>query len=70
MRFRASCTERRTSLALLEVRDLHKTFGHGRTLTPAVRGVDLEVERGQTLGLVGESGCGKTTLGRVVGGLK
>jgi oligopeptide/dipeptide ABC transporter ATP-binding protein len=57
-------------LALLEVRDLHKTFGHGRTLTPAVRGVDLEVERGQTLGLVGESGCGKTTLGRVVVGLQ
>lgn len=57
-------------MALLEVRDLHKTFGHGRTLTPAVRGVDLEVERGQTLGLVGESGCGKTTLGRVVVGLQ
>jgi len=57
-------------LALLEVRDLYKTFGHGRTLTPAVRGVDLEVERGQTLGLVGESGCGKTTLGRVVVGLQ
>jgi peptide/nickel transport system ATP-binding protein len=57
-------------LALLEVRDLHKTYGHGRTLTPAVRGVDLEVERGQTLGLVGESGCGKTTLGRVVVGLQ
>lgn len=57
-------------MALLEVRDLYKTFGHGRTLTPAVRGVDLEVERGQTLGLVGESGCGKTTLGRVVVGLQ
>jgi len=57
-------------LALLEVRDLHKNFGHGRSLTPAVRGVDLEVERGQTLGLVGESGCGKTTLGRVVVGLQ
>lgn len=57
-------------MALLEVRDLHKSFGHGRSLTPAVRGVDLEVERGQTLGLVGESGCGKTTLGRVVVGLQ
>ncbi len=57
-------------MALLEVRDLHKSFGHGRTLTPAVRGVDLEVDRGETLGLVGESGCGKTTLGRVVVGLQ
>jgi oligopeptide/dipeptide ABC transporter ATP-binding protein len=57
-------------LALLEVRGLHKVFGHGRYTVPAVRGVDLDIERGETLGLVGESGCGKTTLGRVVVGLQ
>jgi len=32
----------------------------------AVDGVDFEIRRGETLGLVGESGCGKTTLGRVI----
>ncbi len=57
-------------MALLEAQNVHKSFGHGRTLTPAVRGVDLAVERGQTLALVGESGCGKTTLGRIVVGLE
>lgn len=44
---------------------LQRVTGHVR----AVDGVDLTIPRGQTLGLVGESGCGKTTLGRVVAGL-
>jgi oligopeptide transport system ATP-binding protein len=41
---------------------LHRTVGHVR----AVDGVSLEIHRGETLGLVGESGCGKTTLGRTI----
>ena len=55
--------------ALLEVRGLRKTFGRGRGALPAVRGVDLDVHPGETVGVVGESGCGKTTLARMVAGL-
>jgi oligopeptide/dipeptide ABC transporter ATP-binding protein len=57
-------------LPLLEIRGLRKVFGHGSRAVPALRGVDLDVDRGETVALVGESGCGKTTLGRVVVGLQ
>ena len=44
-------------------------FGSKAALVQAVREVDLEVAEGETLGVVGESGCGKTTLGRLLVGL-
>lgn len=56
-------------MALLEIRDLYKRYGHGPRALPAVRGIDLEVDRGRTVALVGESGCGKSSTGRVVAGL-
>ena len=58
---------------LLEVRNVVKhfrvgggLFGGGAGLIRAVDGVSFEIQRGETLGLVGESGCGKTTTGRCI----
>jgi oligopeptide transport system ATP-binding protein len=52
--------------ALLEVKNLVKHFTVGRGLVRAVDGVSFSIEKGETLGLVGESGCGKTTTGRCI----
>lgn len=51
---------------LLDVRDLRVDFRRGRQTVHAVSGVSLTVQRGETLGLVGESGCGKSTTGRAI----
>ena len=47
--------------ALVEVRRLTKTFGAGDTAVTAVKGVSFTIREGESLGLVGESGCGKST---------
>ncbi|MDR1589878.1 MAG: ATP-binding cassette domain-containing protein [Oscillospiraceae bacterium] len=52
--------------SLLEVRDLKKYFQTKAGALHAVDGVSFVLEAGKTLGVVGESGCGKTTLGRTV----
>lgn len=58
-------------MSVLEVRDLHVEFrSRSRGTVRAVDGVSLTVERGQVVGLVGESGCGKSSLARAVVGLE
>jgi len=52
---------------LLQVKDLKKYFpAGGKSVLKAVDGVDFYIERGETFGLVGESGCGKSTIGRTL----
>ena len=69
-------TGRSEARNILEVRDLRVHFPRFSGLlgtrigwTNAVDGVSFDIESGRTLGLVGESGCGKTTVGRAVLGL-
>jgi oligopeptide/dipeptide ABC transporter ATP-binding protein len=61
------------TMPLVQIRSLTKHFrlpggwlSGGRRYVYAVDGIDLEITSGEVFGLVGESGCGKTTLGRIV----
>ena len=51
---------------ILEVRGLKKYFKTPRGMLHAVDGINFSIERGKTLGIVGESGCGKSTAGRCI----
>lgn len=54
---------------LLSLQDIRREYQNGDTITRVLRGVNLDVYEGEFLTLLGESGCGKTTLLNIVGGL-
>lgn len=54
------------STPIIETRHLTKYFQTPRGLLHAVEDVNLKIDAGRTIGVVGESGCGKTTLGRTI----
>ena len=58
-----------TDTALVRVRDVHKHFTRGSERIDVLKGVNLEISKGDFLALMGPSGSGKTTLLNLIGGL-
>ncbi len=55
-----------TNAPLLEIRGLTKEFRQGKDRVVAVHEIDLDIQKGEVFGLVGESGCGKSTFGNML----
>ena len=54
---------------LIEIKNLTVRFGSRRKPFTAVNNVSFDIYKGETFGLVGESGCGKSTVGKMIAGL-
>ena len=62
-------TEKKKNDVLLYIRDLEVVYTSGGSVVHAINGVSLELKRGQSLGLVGETGAGKTTIAKSIMGV-
>ena len=54
---------------LVVARDLQMIYRVGKVYVPALRGIDIEVRKGELIAVMGPSGCGKSTLLHIIGGL-
>lgn len=55
---------------MVTLENVHKTYTHAREEVAVLRGVNLSLQQGDTCAIVGESGCGKTTLLSLIGGIE
>ncbi|MCL1631461.1 ATP-binding cassette domain-containing protein [Sporolactobacillus sp. CPB3-1] len=56
-------------MAFLELQNIHKSYFLGKEEFPVLKGIDLQLERGEFVSILGESGGGKSTLMNIIGGL-
>ncbi|MFX3617974.1 MAG: ABC transporter ATP-binding protein, partial [Sporolactobacillus sp.] len=56
-------------MAFLELHNIHKSYFLGKEEFPVLNGIDLQLERGEFISILGESGGGKSTLMNIIGGL-
>lgn len=61
--------KKETSMEILKVENLRKEYGEGNSKVIALDGVDLTIERGEFVAIVGPSGSGKSTLLHIIGGV-
>lgn len=54
-------------MALLKLNNLEMTYGKGDTMVHALRNINLEIEKGDLIAILGKSGCGKSTLLNILG---